>query len=143
MSINDEGVTEYEYDEVIVEANDAKEALLKGIVKLIDEYDTSDAVNSFCLGDQRMWLPLEERKSMRQSLIALKAMGVEEFTYWMGLIPITMPVEQFEQILNALEVYALRCYNVTAMHKSEVMTMPIDDVVTYDYKAGYPDKLSF
>lgn len=110
----------------------------------IDEYDKSDAVNSFILNGKQMWLPLEERKNMRQSLIALKAQGIEKFTYWLGLTPITMPVAQFEAIMDAVEVYALQCYNVTAQHKANVMALTsIDDVENYDYKSGYPEKLMF
>lgn len=110
----------------------------------IDAYDTSDAVNEFTLNAVSMWLPLEERKSMRQSLIALKAQEIETFTYWNGLIPITMPVAQFEAIMNAVEVYALQCFNVTAQHKAEVMALTnIAEVERYDITKGYPEKLAF
>lgn len=113
-------------------------------IDCIDAYDKSDAVNSFALMGTPMWLPLEERKNMRQSLIALKAQGIEVFTYWVGTTPITMPVEQFEAIMNAVEVYALQCFNVTAQHKAKVMALEaLADVGAYDYTIGYPEKLSF
>lgn len=110
----------------------------------IEAYDTSDAVNGFTLGGQQMWLSLEERKNMRQSLIALKAQEIETFTYWNGLIPITMPVAQFEAIMNAVEVYALQCFNVTAQHKAIVAELgTIAEVDAFDVTVGYPDKLAF
>lgn len=110
----------------------------------ITTYDKSSAVNEFSLGGNPMWLPLEERKSMRQSLIALKAEGIETFTYWLGLTPITMPVAQFETIMDKVEVYALQCFNVTAQHKAEVMALTtLAEVAQYDITAGYPEKLAF
>lgn len=81
---------------------------------------------------------------MRQSLIALKAEGIETFTYWLGLTPITMPVAKFEGILNAVEVYALKCFNVTAQHKGNIMPITtLEEMDAYDITAGYPEKLSF
>lgn len=110
----------------------------------ITAYDKSDAVNSFTLGGNAMWLPLEERKSMRQSLIALKAESIETFTYWLGLTPITMSVAQFEAIMDKVEVYALQCFNVTAQHKAEVMSLTtIAEVEAYDITVGYPPELEF
>lgn len=110
----------------------------------IEDYDKSSAVNEFTLGGNAMWLPLEERKSMRQSLIALKAKGIEEFTYWNDLTPITMPVAQFEAIMDAVEVYALQCFNVTAQHKANVMALEsLEEVNAYNFTTGYPDKLAF
>lgn len=110
----------------------------------IDSYDRSEAVNGFTLGGQQMWLSLEERKNMRQSLIALKAQEIETFTYWNGLVPITMPVAQFEAIMNAVEVYALQCFNVTAQHKAIVAELgTIEEVNAFDVAIGYPKKLAF
>ena len=47
-------------------------------------------------------------------------------------------------MLSALEVYALQCYNVTEEHKAAVNALTtIEEVDAYDYKTGYPEKLSF
>ena len=131
----DEG---YEYDVYEFPAGTTERSAM---LALIDEYDKSDAVNSFTLNGRKTWLPLEKRKSMRQSIIALQAMGVSEFTYWLGLMPITMPMSRFEQLLNVLEIYALRCFNVTAQHMARVMSLPMDQIPTYDYTIDYPDHL--
>ena len=120
--------------------DEAKEEKLEDIT----DYDKSSAVNEFTLAGNPMWLPLEERKSMRQSLIALKAEGIETFTYWLGLTPITMPVAQFEAMLNAVEIYALQCFNVTAQHKANIMALTtLAEVSAYDFTVGYPEKLEF
>ena len=42
-------------------------------------------------------------------------------------------------MLNTLEMYALDCYNMTAQHKKNISEMDsIEDVLNYDYMAGYP-----
>ena len=144
ISTTEEGETEYEYEIVIVEADSANEAVRNAKLKQISEYDTSNAVNSFYLQGKHMWLPLEQRKNMRQSLIALKAEGIETITYWDGIVPITMPVAQFEAIMDAVEVYALQCFNTTAQHKANVMTMSdMAEMLAYNHTDGYPSPLEF
>ena len=47
-------------------------------------------------------------------------------------------------MLSQLEVYALKCYNRTAEHKANVIKLEsIDEMISYDYTIGYPDKLTF
>ena len=46
------------------------------------------------------------------------------------------------QLLSALEMYALDCFNVTASHKQAVSELTtIEEVEAYDYKVGYPKML--
>ena len=46
------------------------------------------------------------------------------------------------QLLSALEMYALECFNVTASHKQAVSELTtIEEVKAYDYKVGYPKML--
>ena len=48
------------------------------------------------------------------------------------------------QMLSALELYALDCYNVTAAHKADIEALTtVEDVVAYDYEIDYPEKLNF
>ena len=47
-------------------------------------------------------------------------------------------------MLQALEIYALACYNVTEEHKAAVNALTtIEEVDAYDYTTDYPEKLSF
>lgn len=113
-------------------------------IETIDEYDKSNAVNEVTLQGRTTWFDLKKREDVRQSLIALKYKNIDEFTYWDGLIPITLPVATFEYILNEVELYAVICFNVTAQHKYNVMSLEtIEEVDAYDYTKGYPQKLSF
>lgn len=110
----------------------------------IDQYDVSDNVNIFFYQGVPMWLSLEERKNMRQSIEACKQEGKDTIIYWKGLVKFEFPTELFEVLLNKLEVYALDCFNVTASHKATVSTLQsIEEVEAYDYTTNYPEKLMF
>ena len=50
-----------------------------------------------------------------------------------------MECDKAIQLLSALEMYALECFNVTAAHKKAVAEMStVEEVLAYDYTAGYP-----
>lgn len=110
----------------------------------ITVYDTSDAVNSFTLDGDTMWISRDDRISIMNSTTILKNAGVETTTQWYGGKKYTLPCDTLIQMLSALEVYALQCYNVTEEHKAAVNALTtIEEVDAYDYKTGYPQRLAF
>lgn len=114
------------------------------LIEEIEAYDTSSDVNSFTLGGKQMWLPKETRVGLVNSITIEKSAGKETTTLWFDGEKYELPVDDALQMLSALELYALECYNVTAAHKANVMALEsVDDVVAYDYESGYPDKLNF
>jgi hypothetical protein len=114
------------------------------ILKNIDEYDTSDNVNSFTIGNQTMWLTFEDRSRIKASLEAYEASGAETMTKWFGDAEYTFPISTWKQMLVALEVYASEAFNVTQSHKAAVNALDtIEALENYDYTTGYPTKLNF
>ena len=110
----------------------------------ITAYDTSDAVNSFTLDGDTMWINRDDRVSTMNSTTILKNAGIETVTQWYGGKKYTLPCDTLIQMLQALEIYALACYNVTEEHKAAVNALTIiEEVDAYVYTAGYPEKLSF
>lgn len=110
----------------------------------ITAYDTSEAVNSFRLGNATMWISRDDRISLMNSTTILKNAGEEETTLWYGGEKYTLPCDTLIQMLSALEVYALQCYDVTEEHKASVNALTtIEAVDAYDYTTGYPQHLSF
>ena len=110
----------------------------------ITAYDTSEAVNSFTLGNATMWISRDDRISMMNSTTILKNADVETTTLWYGGEKYTLPCDTLIQMLSALEVYALQCYDVTEEHKAAVNALTtIEEVDAYDYTAGYPEHLTF
>ena len=116
----------------------AKEAVLAAI----EAYDTSSAVNGFILNGERVWLNKDTRVGLMNSTSIAKAMGKTTTTLWFGGMKIVVNCDKAIQLLSALEMYALECFNVTAAHKKAVAELnTVEEVLEYDYTKGYPEQL--
>lgn len=114
----------------------------KAMLYYIDMYDSSSAVNSFVLNGMEVWLDKATRVGLMNSTTIAKSMGQQKTTLWLGSYQLEVECDKAIQLLSALEMYALECFNVTAAHKKTVSELDnIDGVLTYDYKSEYPDKL--
>ena len=123
-------------DEVIAELKELKN-------DEITKYDTSSNVNVFSLNGVDVWLDRDTRVSLMNSTTIAKNMGQENTILWLGTVKITVKCDQAIQLLSALEMYALSCFNKTAEHKKNVEALStINEIVSYDYTVGYPEKLN-
>lgn len=143
-------VSEYNEDEVqeafawFVSKMDALKLDQAKVEKIaeITAYDTSDKVNGFVLNGLMVWLDKATRVGLMNSTTIAKAAGQETTTLWLGGLKLVVDCDKAIQLLSALEMYALECFNVTASHKAAVGELKtIEDVKAYDYKAGYPKML--
>lgn len=108
----------------------------------IDAYDQSEDVNGFVLNGSLVWLDKATRVGLMNSTNIAKASGSANTTLWLGGERMVVPCDKAIQLLSALEMYALGCFNVTAAHKKAVGELTtIDDVLAYDYTKGYPEQL--
>ena len=113
-------------------------------IREIKVYDQSTAVNEFTLNGQTMWLDKATRVGLMNSISIEKEAGRTETKLWFGAIEYTIPIAQAIQMLQALELYALDCYNVTQRHISSVQELnSIEEIKQYNYTNNYPDKLIF
>ena len=114
----------------------------KAMLYYIDMYDSSSDVNSFVINGMKVWLDKATRVGLMNSTTIAKSMGQQKTTLWLGSYQFEVDCDKAIQLLSALEMYALECFNVTAAHKKFVSELNnIEAVLTYDYKSGYPDKL--
>lgn len=158
VAMNDDGTIEYETRDKTQYAyyvywislpstahHDAAAVLSAAKTTMLAEitaYDSSVAVNSFLLNGMEVWLDKATRVGLMNSTTIAKSMGHEKTTLWLGSYQLEVECDKAIQLLSALEMYALECFNVTAAHKKAVSELDnIDGVLTYDYKSGYPDKL--
>lgn len=112
------------------------------VLKKIEAYDTSSAVNGFILNGAVVWLDKATRVGLMNSTSITKAMGQATTTLWLGESKMEVPCDTAIQLLSALEMYALECFNVTAAHKKAVSELTtIEEVEKYDITAGYPAQL--
>lgn len=157
VAMNEDGAMEYETREKTQYAYDVYwltlphgasdmpamlQAAKENVIEEITEHDSSSAVNSFMLNGMEVWLDKATRVGLMNSTTIAKSMGQEKTTLWLGSYQLEVECNKAIQLLSALEMYALECFNVTAAHKKAVSELDnIEGVLTYDYKSGYPEKL--
>lgn len=114
----------------------------KAMLYYIDVYDSSSAVNSFVLNGMEVWLDKATRVGLMNSTTIAKSSGQKTTTLWLGGLKLVVDCDKAIQLLSALEMYALECFNVTASHKATVGELKtIEEVEAYNYKTGYPKML--
>lgn len=140
---------QYVYDGCLLDTGGiaSDQALLtaaqREVLSTIEAYDASDSVNAFVLNGQEVWLDKATRVGLMNSTTIAKAMGQATTTLWLGEAKLVVDCDKAIQLLSALEMYALECFNVTAAHKKAVTEMTtLEDVLGYDYTGGYPQKLT-
>lgn len=106
--------------------------------KKIEMYDRSDEVNSFIFKGNKYWLDKQQRSCMK----TVAESGLENVEVILGDFNMVLPAEILKQLILQLEAYAYKCYVVTAKHQQNIKSLQsIEDILNYDYKAGYPEKL--
>lgn len=108
----------------------------------ITAYDTSSSVNGFMLNGLLVWLDKATRVGLMNSTTIAKAAGQQTTTLWLGDVKLEVDCDKSIQLLSALEMYALECFNVTAAHKKAVSELKtIKEVEAFDVTADYPQQL--
>ena len=112
------------------------------VTRAITAHDTSSAVNGFILNGNPVWLDKDTRIGLMNSTTIARNMGQDTTTVWFSGVSLTIPCDTAIEMLSALEMYALQCFNVTAQHKANILALDtVDDVTSYDYTSGYPEQI--
>lgn len=123
--------------------NSIKNVLKENVIREITSYDSSSAVNSFILNGDSVWLDKATRVGLMNSTTIAKNLGGKTTTLWLGNTKIEVDCDKAIQLLGALEMYALQCFNITASHKKAIEELnDISAILAYNYRTGYPDKLN-
>lgn len=110
----------------------------------IEHYDSSSEVNELYVNDVPMWLDKSTRTGLMLRFNSELALKHQDTTLWYGNISIPLQLNTAVQMLYALEVYASACYDNTQAHYAAVDALEtIEEVESYDYRVGYPEKLRF
>ncbi|WP_195252094.1 DUF4376 domain-containing protein [Hoylesella timonensis] len=109
----------------------------------IASYSDSDAVNSLTFNGIKTWLTRTVRDGYNTSITAAKNLGEPNVTFMVGDNEMQLPVEQARRVLDLVQRYADACFLVTERHKRAVRALQtVDEVESYDYTKGYPEKLA-
>lgn len=108
----------------------------------IAAYSDSDAVNSLTFNGIKTWLTRTVRDGYDTSITAAKNLGEPTVTFMVGDNEMQLPVEQARRVLDLVQRYADACFIVTERHKIAVRALQtVEEVESYDYTKGYPEKL--
>lgn len=118
------------------------EYMRKAMLSYIEKYDISSSVNVFELNGMYTWLDKATRVGLMNSINVTKRTGDQKIELWLGNYKLELDCNKAIELLSKIEMYAMNCFNVTALHKKQVSQFSnIEDFLNYDYKSGYPDKL--
>ena len=112
-------------------------------INTIEEYDTSEEVNSFSINGESGWIDRNTRVALLHALDVVEQSGGTTYTVWFNDNPLTLDITTIKQFLTALELYAIEALNVTNSHIREVKQLQsIQEVENYDITLGYPEKIN-
>lgn len=112
----------------------------------LHRYDESSEVNDCIIvyqgNELHYWANKAERDTLKGALRDCISLGRN--TYRLDLrelgVSLTIPCESLLQMLAALEVYAIDCYNKTTDHDFAINACPTEEEVdAYNFRVGYPD----
>lgn len=113
------------------------------LLSLQEEYDNSAEVNSFYINGKRVWLDKATRVGLVNSLNLEKATGKTDTILWFNNSSININIDKALQLLAVVEMYAKECYNNTHKHMCDISQLnTLDDCLTFDITANYPQKLN-
>lgn len=120
--------------------NQSKERMIERIL----QYDSSDEVNIFYVGEQKMWLDKPTRVGLKLRFETELEDNETNTTLWYDGIPFELPLENAIKMLHSIERYASKCYDNTQKHIGIIKTLTtIDEIEKYNFVQGYPNKLYF
>lgn len=92
-----------------------------------------------------MWLDKATRVGLQMRFQSEKLNGKTDTTLWTSDgESFTLGIDDAMPMLYQLEEYASKCYDNTMKHISNVKQLVSDDeIISYDFKIGYPSKLAF
>lgn len=146
MRYSEQEKTQYAYNTYWLN-NPAKSVDVLSIAKLsvlkeLTAYDVSAEINSFNVNGITAWYDKVTRVGLMNSIIIVKSLGYKTTTLWFGDLKFDLDCDKAIDLLSEIEMYAMECYNRTAAHRQAIEELTdIADVLQYDFKEGYPNKL--
>jgi hypothetical protein len=131
------GNVKFTDDQILIFAKD-------NLIRAIDDYDTSKAVNEFTFNGIPLWLDWQERPRLLNRFISEKTTGLKSTTLWLGTKSIVIPnIDDAIKLMYALECYASACFDNTSRHKANCEALTdLEEVLNYDFRTGYPAKMN-
>lgn len=120
------------------------ENLKRGLQKQVEVYDKSEEVNQFYIKGIPLWLDREERATLQRRFEIEQKKGITNSTLWKNGIEFPLVIAEVIVMLDELEMYAIQSFDCTQRHIANIGNLTtMEELQSYDYKVGYPEKLRF
>ncbi|MCC8186505.1 MAG: hypothetical protein LIP08_03060 [Bacteroides sp.] len=120
------------------------EEMIQAKVMEIDQYDSSEAVNSFLVNGVSAWLTPDIRSNYKNSIESAELLGETEITISIAGMVANLSLQEAKIMLARIQRYADKATIVTEMHKLNVSRLETSEAVTsYDHTLGYLEQLKF
>jgi hypothetical protein len=134
-------VVEADYRTIFNVAYTLQDAIADKLADL-EDYDTSDEVNSFLVNGLPVWINSETRSVYSSSIEAAKKCNETKIELPLGGMFLDLSLDQASGMLAQIQRYADKAAITTAKHKYAISTLEtIEEVTLYDYTIGYPEKV--
>ena len=125
---------------------DAKQFKIKEVINHDNSKDVNECFINYNGTSLSYWANKSERSTLKTAIQDCLIMGID--TYRLDLrelgVSFNIPCQNMLQMLSALEVYAIQCYNKTTDHIFNINKIEnMEDLDNYDFTQGYPEKLVF
>ena len=113
-------------------------------IKEVQLFDKSDEINQFYIGEDALWFDKNERAGLMMRFRAEQESESINTVIWYNGKQYPMTVTDAIQILNSVEIYAAQCFDNTQRHIAAINQLnEVEEIESYDYYVGYPEKLRF
>lgn len=125
-----------EYIDTDVEKNNMLQNILN--------YDKSETINVFYIDDIPFWYSKEERNYLINRINAEIVNNQTSTTIWYNHQEYLFDVNFMIDILNKVELYAAKCFDITQRHYNYVSSLTsVEEIESFDYMTDYPEILKF
>lgn len=124
----------------ILEKKDGTYSLgtLYKILRQLIQYKHS-STKHFIYNNNEYWFNSEERSSLKNLIDS----NADKVTLFIGDTFIDLSKDKAKKFINDLELYSGKCFINTKKHLSNIKQLKtIEDLINYDYTAGYPEKIT-
>ena len=105
---------------------------------------TNDDIKSFNINNITTWFDAEKRNNLRNLIDSAKLLEQETISFYVDDSLLTIKVTDAEIMLAKIQLYINDCDIINKQHELNIDKLTtIEEVDSYDYKAGYPEKLHF
>lgn len=110
----------------------------------IENYGNSASINTFTINKIQTWFSSEERMSYKESVDSAKLLEVNTISFFVNNTLMNISTEELDKILAKIKLYIDQCAIVTKQHIVAVEKMEnVEEIKSYDFTIGYPEKLIF